>query len=120
MVVDAKSVGRASREDWDALNVREGFEDLGKRLGWLALGILEAIANDPSLGHVSYDNRVDKVHVWVVRLGGDQIFQRMKVGFPRSNRMKGLTTPEWTLRKRLQRDGGDYSVIVGAATESLP
>ena len=120
MVVDTKGVGWASREDWDALNVCEGLEDLGERLWWLALGILEAVANDPSLGHVSYDNSVNEVHVWVVWLGSDQIFQCMKVGFPGSNRMKGLTAPECTLRKRLQCDGGDYSVVVGAATESLP
>ena len=120
MVVDAKGVGGASGEDWDLLDVREGLEGFGKGLWRLALGVLEAVADDPGPGHVGYDNRVDKVHVRVIGLGGDQVFQCMKVGFPRSDRMEGLPAPEWTLRKRLQCDSGDYSVIVGAAAESLP
>ena len=85
MVVDAEGVGWAAGEDRDALDVREGLEELRERLWGIALGVLEAVADDPGSGHVGYDDGVDEVHVWVIRLEGDQIFQRMEVGFPRSN-----------------------------------
>lgn len=119
-VVDADGVGGPAREQRLLRDVEEWPEQ--RRLGRLrvALGVLEAVPDEPAAGRVAQHQVVDVVGVWVVWVGGGELGVGFKVLLPGGDVVECLSPPERPLWERFQRDGCHHPEVVPPASECLP